>query len=292
MAKWLIAVFVGAGLLRLGSCAVTSRHDYENASPVRNFDTIATRLEAAAAASERITLDSIGEVAYEGFAASIWRVRVEAVEEAKARVLLTGGVHGNEPAGTESLVRFIEDLAQTPEVYACVDFDIVPVVNPWGWVHNKRRNRDRCDLNRDFASFNAQESRIIRALARDRAYDAVVDLHEDGSARGFYLYRLDNPDEGLCRGIIERQRALGRPIEQHAWMVMLKTRDGILHAPHWTLVVARMAHQLSMTNWFRLGGCERSFVFETPSRRAMEDRVAMNTTGIECVLGRFGVLRP
>ena len=45
------------------------------------------------------------------------------------------------------------------------------------------------DINRDFATFNTQEARIIKQLFNDRRYDLMVDLHEDKDARGFYLYQ-------------------------------------------------------------------------------------------------------
>ena len=262
--------------------------DRKDVPVVREVGTVAARLEAAASACERLSLDSLGEVAYGTFHAPLWVAVFQPAEKAGSRVLLTGGVHGNEPAGCEAMLRFIELLAASPGRYPSIAFDIIPLANPWGWAHDKRHNGKRVDLNRDFASFNACESSMIHGFTRARRYDLIVDLHEDGTAKGFYLYQIDNEEDALCNSIIARQKALGYSAEQNARMVILKTKDGIIDVPRWTLNAVQFARQLSMTNYFRLTKCERVFLFETPKRMPMEDRLIMHRAGLEALLGSVG----
>ena len=70
------------------------------------------------------------------------------------------------------------------------------------------------DINRDFATFNTQEARIIKQLLNDRSYDLMVDLHEDQDAQGFYLYQYGLADKSVCEKIVAVIQDMGYPIEQ------------------------------------------------------------------------------
>lgn len=222
-----------------------------------------------------ISVHALGEVRYGDFASSIWLAKRTPAEEATRRVLLIGGVHGSEPAGTEGVLRFVENLAQSPDLYPGVVFDIIPLVNPWGWAHNKRLNQQGYDLNRDFASYNTQEGRILRDFLAVNHYDMIIEHHEDSSAKGFYLYQIANGHDELCRKAIDGVRALGYPIENDTRMVVFRTREGILYTPLWALRLAWLGGGLSLGNYFRLTQGENAFLLETPSRLDMEARLAM-----------------
>lgn len=252
---------------------------------VRNVDDIERRLKAASASTEsRLTLDVIGQVAYAGFAAPIWRISAQREEEARFRVLLTGSIHGDEPAGAEFLLQFVEGLAQGRGPRPGVAFEIIPLLNPWGWAHDTRRNRDGHDLNRDFASFKNQESRLVRDYVATRHYDLMIDIHEDRDATGFYLYQLANDETALCHRIIESERGGGFPIEPDSWRLILSQRDGVISAPYWSLRLAKTGRNLSMTNYFRMTKCPRVYLVETPLSLDMEQRVAMDANAIEVLL--------
>lgn len=276
----LAVAFLALGLCASGAEVATS----ETVGRGRDVQEVAHRLERAASACDQLSLDTIGQVRYDDFTAPIWAVLFEPPENAKHRVLLVGGIHGNEPAGCERLIRFVEALSQFPGGYPGIAFDIIPLVNPWGWVHDKRRNGRNLDLNRDFSRFKGQESVIVRDFARNRAYDLIVDLHEDSGAKGFYLYQIANQEDALVRRIIEKQQALGYPIEQDTWMVILKTKDGVIKARLWSLVAVKVVRRLSMTIYFRLTQCKRVYLFETPRRLPMQDRVTMHEAALELLL--------
>ncbi|HEO72294.1 MAG TPA: DUF2817 domain-containing protein [Candidatus Hydrogenedentes bacterium] len=254
------------------------------AEPVRDIEDIAARLNAAAAHCDALSLDALGDVHYDDFSAPFWLVHLEPSGPPSRRVLLTGGVHGDEPAGCEAALRFVEESAVSPNRYSGVAVDVIPLVNPWGWAHDKRANGARIDLNRDFASYAAQESRLVHAFVQGTIYDLVLDLHEDGGAKGFYLYQIDNEEKALCRHIIALIREQGYPIARNARMLFLQSRNGIIDAPGWTLWTAQFLHQLSLTNYCRLTKSERVFLFETPSRMPMEDRVTMHRIALHALL--------
>lgn len=255
--------------------------------PVRSFAALQSRMEAVAAASDSMTLQTLGEVRTGDSAWPIQMVSFTPESPVQWRVLLSAGVHGNEPAGVECLMQFAEALSGKADVYPGIAFDIVPLVNPWGWIHRRRRNADNRDLNRDFASFHAQESAIMRDLCSRNTYDLMVDLHEDSDVAGFYFYRLAHPDPTLCRRIIAAVRDADHPIHHGRVSRIFCARDGVITCPLWSLRLARIARQLSMSNYFRLEGCPQAFLFETPSRLPLDARVDMHRIALDALLERI-----
>lgn len=280
----LVAALVGGGTYGLNKVRQPHAPYPANTKVVRSLSDLESRLMAADECSADISITSIGEVRYGDFVSPIWLATRTPAGEVKRRVLLTGGVHGNEPAGTEGVLRFLEKLAVPPEVYPGVLFDIVPLVNPWGWVHNKRLNQRGYDLNRDFASYNTQEGRILRDFLAKNRYDLLVEHHEDSSAKGFYLYQIANEHDELCRKAIDAIRALGYEGENDTRMVIFRTHDGILYTPLWALRLAWLGGGLSLGNYFRLTQSENAFLLETPSRLDMEARLAIQAKVREVLL--------
>ncbi|HOC70482.1 MAG TPA: M14 family metallocarboxypeptidase [Candidatus Hydrogenedentes bacterium] len=254
--------------------------------PVQSFDKLRQRMERLAVASDTLTIRSLGEVIYNGASWPVLLISRVPEGQVRTRVLLTGGIHGNEPAGTECLLQFAEALSRDTSVYPGIAFDIIPVVNPWGWVHGRRRNGNNRDLNREFTTFKAQESVFVREVRRQTHYDVMVDLHEDSHVNGFYLYRLANPDTELCRAMAENVQAGGYPIHDGRVMTIFRARGGIINCALWSLRFARVTRQLSMSNYFRLEGCPRTFLFESPRRLEMKSRVAAHRLALEALLER------
>jgi hypothetical protein len=262
-------------------------------SPVRQFPQsrsmkdVQQRLGDLAGLCPNMRVSSLGPLSYGSETLAMPVLHFTPSGEIRHRVLLTGCVHGNEPAGAKFLLEFCETLRAQPDKYPGVAFDIIPLVNPWGWEHNSRENGAGTDLNRDFNSFKAGESVLMREHFQKNKYDLAVDFHEDGGAQGFYYYRLDNADDPLCKEIIAKEKAGGHSIHDGTVMTIFTARDGIINCEHWSLALARVARQLSMSNYFRLEGCPRVFLFETPARRQMEERIAMDRTGLDVLLTKL-----
>jgi len=252
--------------------------------PQRNLSACEQRLRQAVAASRNLSLKEIGRVTYPGFEAPLWRVLHRPHGPVKRTVLFSAGIHGNEPAGTECALRFVEALAQSPERYRDIAFDIIPLVNPWGWVHDIRFNQAGIDINRDFASVDSQEADIIRqALGKDE-FDLMFDLHEDPGAKGFYIYQYGLKDRQVAERIVAAIEDMGYPVEQDVKMVVLKTQNGIIDAPMWGLHYMRLTGQLSITNYYRLYHSHYVFTVETPTVLPIEDRLKMQRTAVEMLI--------
>ncbi len=251
---------------------------------VRDISLIEDRITNAVAISEQLTLRTIGDVVYGEYRAPVWALSFTPLEEPKYEVLLTGGVHGDEPVSVEIMIQMVETLAQNPQKYENIYFDIVPVVNPWGWSHDIRFNRDGRDVNRDFASFKSREAMIIREFTAGKGYDLIVDHHEDVRGKGFFMYQLANPSQLISRKVIKVVRAQGYPIEQDVRVIILKTDDGLIDAPMWTLWFVRLVNRLSMTNYFRLNNNDLVYLIETPISLSWESRLTMHKTALDTLL--------
>jgi len=276
---WFLRLAVAC--LMLSACASGHREAFRADVPaVRDLAGLELQLRAAVAASPAASLMEAGVVRYEGFEAPMWRIRIAGSAEGR-RVLVLGGIHGNEPAGSAWVVELAQELASEPQPDS---FDLLPVLNPWGWSHDRRFNREGRDINRDFASFAAQEARILRDLVRAQRYDLIIDHHEDPDAAGFYLYQYARRDTSAARGLIAAARRLGYPIEEQVRMVILRTRDGLIRAPRWGLWYMRLSRQLSATNYLRLENSRRVYTVETPMHLPLPDRLALHRLAFEYLL--------
>ena len=70
------------------------------------------------------------------------------------RLLIFGGIHGNEPTSATVAHDLIAHLAAHPEAYAGRQVGVIAEVNPDGLARNTRHNIHGVDLNRNFPARN------------------------------------------------------------------------------------------------------------------------------------------
>lgn len=117
----------------------------------------------------------------------------------RLKVLLVSGLHGSEYVYPFTLYSFMEDLARKDihkypylqELRENVEFTILPLMNPHGWEHNNRTNKNDVDLNRNFdykwsestatdkgtAPFSEAETKLIKQVLESEGFHLVLDLH-------------------------------------------------------------------------------------------------------------------
>lgn len=116
--------------------------------------------------------------------------RVESQQRA-ARIYISTGIHGDEPAGPLAALKLIEEN-RWPENS---EISLLPCLNPDGFILNTRENAGGLDLNRDYRHLESGEvTAHVRWLKRQADFDLCFCLHEDWESHGFYVYEL-NPDE-------------------------------------------------------------------------------------------------
>lgn len=103
-----------------------------------------------------------------------------------------GGVHGNEPAGDQSLLALIgkmdDDPTWTFSVLEKMDIWLIPRYNLDGVSDFRRTYSPDLDLNRDYIKTTAQQTKDMRYLFHKVAPHIVVDMHEFGAAAKFKSY--------------------------------------------------------------------------------------------------------
>ena len=140
-------------------------------------------LIAALEASPRVAVEILGE-SVQGRPIRLLRIGNPAPGPAdRVTLLLTGCVHGNEPAGREALLALAQQLDTTDDAgdlawLADNPVWLIPTVNPDGIDAGMRENADGVDLNRDLVALTAPETQAVaRALGRGRPL-VMVDMHE------------------------------------------------------------------------------------------------------------------
>lgn len=188
-----------------------TRHD-------RNHDRILSRdeLEAAARAIEKITAPhDVAGILHriealrdhpEVEVAEIGRVGDQPIQALRfapngpgpwVRVLVTAGVHGDEPCGPGAAMLLVEQLLQHPGLRTGIEITVVPLVNPRGTKAGTRRNLERLDLNRIFDGEpgGPREVRAIEELLTREPFDLVLDLHSGRADRnGFWVLHAGAED--------------------------------------------------------------------------------------------------
>jgi hypothetical protein len=210
-------------------------------------------------------------------------------------VLLNGGTHGEEPAGAEALVRFLEQRRYLR--WPAVAFTLTPCANPWGYVHHRREGPGGHDLNRAFrraGRATPEVARLKRALGR-RAWDLLVDCHEDEDAPGLYAFAAPL----LGRAVVAAAGALG-PVHPGpqvddvlplaGGVVGIDSARTLERRRTWPLpfYVAQLYQRASDASGGRHRGRRRAepawAVVETPVHLPLDQRVAMHLAAIDAVL--------
>jgi hypothetical protein len=273
----------------LGSCALlrmdhTTGHRYP---AVRSLAPLQDRLQAADAASPNVLLTDLGQVSPPGFEAPFWRVVYRPFQPGLKRVLVIAGVNGNGAAGVEVALGLVRELATPPGPAALYDADILPLVNPWGWVHGVGASPNRVDIGWDFANFDAHESRIIRRFLREKRYDLVIDLREDPEATGFYIWQYGLESTAASERIVGDLHAQGYPIEADIRKVLFKPHNGIIAAPMWGLRLMGLVDRLTLTGYIRQNISQVVYAVVTPSVLPLAERIAMQRIALEALIADY-----
>lgn len=272
-----------------GACTLlpAGQPQLNDAPAVRDLTTVRKVLQSADAGSVHLLLTEIGQVASSGFAAPMWRVAYRPFQAQLKQVLILTGSHGNETAGVAGVLSLIGRLQAAHASSMRFDMDILPLINPWGWVHDSPFTHGGIDMADDFTRFASPEARIIRRFLRGKRYDLVLELGEDPRAAGFYLRRYALVDAGASSRVLDRIRAAGYPIEGNPGGILSKPRNGVVDVSLWSLAFLRSTRQLTVGGYLRqnVGGDVLSVV--TPASLPLADRIAMQQMAVEGLLAEY-----
>ena len=280
-------------LLSCGACAYLRLKppDAIDAPTVRDLMPVQLKLQAADAASAHLLLTEVGRTSTPGFNVPIWRIAYRPFQAQLKRVLVLSGLHGNETAGVDYVLELIQGLTGPVRSATLYDMDVLPLVNPWGYVHDRPSSWNGVDIGRDFTDFDSHEAKVVRRFLREKRYDLVIDLREDPRAAGFCLwqYGMDNTD--VSDRIVRRIQAAGYPLEHETHMILLRPRNGIVDAPLWGLTILRLFRQMTISGYMRRAVSSSVFTVVTPAGLALEDRIAMQRIAVEELLAGYAAVQ-
>ena len=239
---------------------------------LRDYDDFVRRLHGLSLPN--LEQDTLGEV--DGYA--VYRLMFGAVSNVKRQVLITAGLHGDEPAGPQAVLRFLHEYDATR--YDNVRFLILPCINPFGYVHDTRENRAGVDLNRVFEVNNPpEEAHLVKAAVAGERFDFAIDFHEDWEAAGFYFYEGRKSENWIGPEVIKNVESVC-PIDREHDENDLPITDGVFRVdPGWGLQ--------GFTPYLLAFHSDHVMICETPTSLPMRQRTAAHLKALETVLGHY-----
>ena len=146
------------------------------------------------------------------------------------RLGVFAGIHGDEPAGSYAVRRFIHLLEDYPEVARGYCLFFYPVVNPTGFARGTRKSWRGRDLNREFWRGSAEpEVKLLEQELREQAFHGIISLHSDDTSDGLYGFVAGATlTEHLLRPALEAASAV-LPRNERPHIDGFPARAGILH---------------------------------------------------------------
>ena len=239
---------------------------------VRDYREIAQRLEALPRQEWRV--EQVGRV----WGYPFYRARREVGRDANT-ILVTAGIHGEEPGSVEGALRWLEggEWAKWR-----VNWFVLPCLNPYGWERNQRRNAQGRDINRQFRNPSVcPEAQLVTRLVKGRDFLFLFDHHEDVDSPGYYLYELRQEPPFIGARIVA---AVGKVIPINRDKVIDGSRatgPGLIRREA-NLSRLRQRRRWPMAYHLFLNGCRHILGSETPvhlplPQRARAHNVALRT---------------
>jgi protein MpaA len=190
-------------------------------------------------------------------------------------IYISAGIHGDEPSGPVSVLRFLEEN-RWPDA----NLWLVPCLNPTGFRRSTRENADGVDLNRDYRHITTPEVKAHTEWLQDQPpFDLTLLLHEDWEANGFYVYEV-NPENRLsfAEPMVEAVSALC-PIETAELVDNFTCNAGIIRPaikpedrPQWAEAIYLIVNK-----------SRQSYTVETPSDYPLASRVKAHVSALKRV---------
>ncbi len=194
------------------------------------------------------------------------------------KILITGGVHGDEPAGVEAVLQFL--ARDNTELLKRFSFIVIPCVNPYGYVHETRENSDGIDINRSFEDEQVSEVDILKRAIGQTQFTLAIDFHEDYEATGFYLYEGNRDGQYLGPKIVNVVKNIG-PIDSEEFD---KEAPGIAEGVY--KVSSEWGTQ-GLVPYLLHYHSEHVIITETPTVWPLEQRAALHLGVLDSALSYY-----
>ena len=205
----------------------------------------------------------------------IHQIRLTSSADVPKRILITGGVHGDEPAGVEAVLQFL--ARDNTTLLKKFSFLVIPCINPYGYVHNTRETRGGVDINRAFEAEEVAEVALVKKALADTQFSLAIDFHEDYDATGFYIYEGKRDEKYIGPDLATVAKAIG-PIDPE---------DPGEDAPDLAEGVYKVATAWGtqgLTPYLLHFHSDHVIISETPTAWQLEQRAALHLTILDTAL--------
>lgn len=246
----------------------------------RSVDDLVARLQGKDAQRRGLQTDVAGEFAAAGSRRTIVRCRFvgPSVGQPPIRLGMFAGLHGDEPAGCEALVRFLGGLLDDPGRATGYELVAYPVVNPTGYLVGSRLNAAGKDLNREFwRSSGEPEVQVVERELRTWAFAGLITLHADDTCEGHYGYSHGHEvDDALLRPALAAAERI-MPRDRRAVIDGFHAREGVIADCFQGILSAPPEQRPRPFN----------LIFETPAQMDLELQVAANVAALDAILATY-----
>ena len=188
---------------------------------------------------------------------------------------ISAGIHGDEPAAPEALIRWAEKnvarLASWPLL-------IFPCLNPWGLRNNMRADAKGRDLNRLFHEDSHPVVAAVRRVTKKHHFAVALAMHEDYDAQGIYLYEVQRGGRRIGEELLAAARRI-LPVDPRSQIDGRKFVSGIMRRRITRNAFRTMGYPEAI--WLHFEHSEFTFTFETPSEADLERRVRAHMAVLE-----------
>lgn len=207
----------------------------------------------------------------------VYRILLSKHSDRPKNILIAAGVHGDEPAGPEAAIHFLE--RDNAHLLGHFRFLILPCINPYGYVHNQRENKQSIDVNRSFAEDDLAEVVIVKKVLQEGRFDFFIDFHEDSDATGFYLYEGRRDERWIGQEVIRNVGLIGQ-IDSDSGENDLPISDGVFKLdPAWG--------DQGIDSYVYHFHSDHVMICETPTSWRLDRRAAAHLTALDTVLEHF-----
>ncbi len=208
----------------------------------------------------------------------------------------TAGIHGDEAGTTEGLLlwaeRYLPAISKPRgKAKKTLPFFLVPCLNPWGLVNNRREAADGTDLNRVFDRDSDPPVGALKKVLAGRRFDLALTLHEDYDANGLYLYETsERRRDDLGETLLAAARASGFPIDTRGTVETRRfTKPGLVRMRQRTALAKIDIYPEAI--WLYLNHTRQALTIETPSEFSLTARAQMQARLITVCVERLFISR-
>ena len=199
------------------------------------------------------------------------------------RVLISAGIHGDEPAGIITILSFLENHHYSSYINKW-EITLLPCINPHGYEYETRENHDEKDLNRLFKEAQSVTEVSFAQSVLSTPFELTIELREDNESSGYYLYQ---------KGIDVKDDKIGFEIIDVIKNIMPINMDDEIDGTSADRGVIGKAIDISKMDWWPMAlyglskGVERCLTLETASQFDMSIRMNAHLTAIKTALNYY-----